>query len=305
MSLYKLHSFLKENSQDIMDYWICDDLIKYVRVISRKNSTIFFVKISEYKIKSTTQFENLEKSNFYFLEESYKDHKNLNILYDVFLCAFPEYKYKYLLFDGYYFMQEKDVSFHIKNMSNTQHFGFYLFVDLEWFYENIYTLNHEIEKIMIDIQIKIETMYGGFLPNYKNFCNSNDVEKILNVWNYYRKNEAVFKNAKELYLNVCKSENKTIHDIDFNEKISDSDDLMFQETVRRSHQKKILNERLNKFIHLKNQLIQKLLFYHCIQWKILLKFMILISRFTKLESQFHELVYDLESIIPKTKIFEN
>ena len=244
-------------------------------------------------------------SNFYFLETSEKEHENLNVLYDVFLCAFPEYKYKYLLFDGYYLMQEKDLCYQIKNMSNIQHFGFYLFLDIEWFYENVHIINHEIEKIMLDIQLKTEKMYMGFVPNYKNFCNGTDIFKISNVWDYYQKNCSTIARAKELYLNVCKSENNTIHDIDFNEKITDSDDLMFQETVRRSFQKKVLSERLNKLVHIKNQIITRLLFYHCIQWKILLKFLVLISRFTKLQSDFHNLVFDLESIIPKTKIFES
>lgn len=301
MSLYKLNSFLKENSHDVLDYWIHNEKIKYVRVISRKNGFIFFIKLSEYKIKVSNP-NDFEKSNFYYLEETDNDLENLNILYDVFLCAFPEYKYKYLLFEGYYLMQEKDVCFQIKNMSNLHHFGFYLFLEIEWFYENVYIISHEIEKIILDIQSKSEKMYLGFVPNYKNFCNSNDIHKITNVWDYYQKNVITIQKAKELYLNICKSENNTIHDIDFNEKITDSDDLMFQETVRRSFQKKVLNDRLNKFIHLKNQIIQKLLFYHCIQWKIILKFLVLISKFTKLQSDFHNLVYDLESIIPKINL---
>jgi len=305
MSLYKLHSFLRENSQDVMDYWIDDDIIRYVRIVSRKNGFIFFVKLSDYKIKFTNTIEQLEKPNFFFIEASHKEHENLNHLYDVFLCAFPEHQYRYLLFDGYFMMQEKDICFHIKNMSNTNHFGFYLFIELEWFYENIYTLNHEIEKTMNNIQIKIETMYRGFLPNYCNFCNNKDIQKITNVWDYYRQNYMTYQSATRLYLDICGSENRTIHDIEFNEKISNSDDLMFQETVRRSHQKKILSDRLDRLIHLKTEVIKKLLFHHCIQWKILLKFMILISRFTKLESNFHSLVHDLELTIPKQKkIFE-
>ena len=158
---------------------------------------------------------------------------------------------------------------------------------------------------MNNIQIKIETMYRGFLPNYCNFCNNKDIQKITNVWDYYRQNYTTYQSATRLYLDICGSENRTIHDIEFNEKISNSDDLMFQETVRRSHQKKILSDRLDRLIHLKTEVIKKLLFHHCIQWKILLKFMILISRFTKLESNFHSLVHDLELTIPKQKkIFE-
>lgn len=306
MSLYRLHSFLKENSHDILDYWIHKSLIYYVRVISRKNGFLYFIKVSEHQIQ-IPEDENphtLEKSNFYFLEKDEHDHETLDTLYDVFLRAFPEYNYRYIICNGYYLLQEKDLCFQIKNMSNLDHFGFYLFVDMDWFYENIYIVNHEIEKTCLDIQHRVEKMYHGFIPNYQNFCQSSEISKINAIWDYYRQILGQISVCKELYLKIVAIENTTIHDIEFNEKISDSDDLTFNETVRRGHQKKVLSEKLDKCVHLKQKTIQKALYLHCLMWKILLKYLLLISKFTKLQSDFQMLVLDFESIIPKTGLFQ-
>jgi len=304
MSLYRLHSFLKENSHDILDYWINDSIIHYVRVVSRKNGLLYFIKVVEHQIHVPEDRPHvLEKSNFFFLEKDFGDHDVLDTLYDVFLRAFPEYKYRYILCNGYYLLQEKDICFQIKNMSNLDHFGFYLFVDIEWFYENIYIVNHEIEKILTDIQSKIENMYMGFLPNYQNFCQTLESAKISSIWEYYKQTLQQLQNCRELYLKSVSLENSTIHDIEFNEKISNSDDLTFNETVRRGHQKKVLAEKLDQTIHLKYKTMQKALFLHCIVWKILLKYLLLISKFTKLQSDFKVLVLDFETILPKSKLF--
>jgi len=301
MSLYRLHSFLKENSHDILDYWVYESYINYVRVISRKNGHIYFVKVFDHHIQVPLDNpQTLEKSDFYYLEES-ECNENLETLYDVFLCGFPEYKYRYILCNGYFLMQEKDICFQIKNMSNLDHFGFYLFIDIDWLYENIYIVSHEIEKLMLDLQSKIEKMYFGFIPNYQGFCQAGEITKMNSIWEYYQEILQQLQKANLLYLNIVNGENQTIHDIEFNDKINDSDDLTFQETVRRGHQKKVLAEKLDKMVHLKHKTMVKVLYLHCTQWKILLKYLLLISKFTKLQSDFQSLVYDFESLLPAKK----
>lgn len=301
MSLYRLQLFLKENSHDIVDYWILNSIIHYIRVSCRKNGHLYFVKTSHYEIRiPEAREEILEKNKYYFLEESSGDHESLDHLYDTFLCAFPEHKYKYILLEGYYMMQEKNICFQIKNMSDRSNFGFFLFLELEWFYENIYVVSHEIEKLMLDILDKSERMYLGFLPHYKNFTNKEDATAITNVWDYYGKVFTKMNTTRKLYIDCTNSENRAIHDLHYNEKITDSDDLMFQETVRRQYNKKHLNEKLDKLRHLKNKIIQTNLYYHCIVWRIILKFLLLISRFTKLSSDFHSMVFEMESLVPKS-----
>lgn len=304
MSLYRLQNFLKENAHDVIDYWVQDSMVKYVRVISRKNGFIFFVRLGTLKVSMPNHKElDLSKTNFYILEPDHEDHESLDILYDVFLCAFPEHQYKYLLFEGYYLLQEKDVCFQIKNLSDTQYFGFYLMLDIEWFYENIFIINHEIEKRYLDIQTKIEKMYLGFIPQYETFQQHTDVHKMDHVFQEYKKYMKWMEKCKELFLKVCKNENKTIHDIQYNEKIFDSDDLMFHETVKRSFQKKKLNEQLDQYLHLRKQCIDKIIFYHCILWKVLIRFLVLMTKFTKLQSEFHAMVHEIEHLLPKNHLF--
>lgn len=307
MSLYRLHQFLKENSQDVLDYWIYESRVYFARVMSCKNGNLYFIKVASQNILIPKDYEkdHLEKSNFYFMEKHHEDDlDDLIVLYDVFLCAFPEYNYKYILFQGYHIMQERDICFQIRNMSNLDNFGFYLLLDIEWFFENVYVVSHETEKIMSDVQSRVEKMYMGFLPNYQSFCSSTDSSRITHVWEYYAQMSRQNAQCRELYIKLVAEEIKTIHDINFNEKISSSDDLTFQETVRRGHQKKVLSERLEECQSLKQKTMLKSVFLHCQVWKILLKYLLLISRFTKLQSDFQNLVFDFESLVPKTRLFE-
>lgn len=303
MSLQRLHNFLKDNFHDVKDYWIENKMIKYIRVISRKNGCVYFVRLNDQHVKILEDQEYYQKSNFYYLEKSFEEQENLDYLYDIFLRAFPEYNYKYLLFNGYYLMQEKNTIYQIKNLSNTDYFGFYLFLDIEWFFENVYIVNYEIEKIMIDIQSKLEKMYLGFLPNYTNFCNNDEYnQKVDSVWNYYQSHFKDYDNTRHLYLDICILENNTINDIDFNEKISDSDDLNVKQVLYRQFQKKKLADKLDQIIHLKSKTLDKILFHYCITWKIILKFLVLISKFTKLQSDFFTMIHELENIVPRNRI---
>jgi hypothetical protein len=116
-----LHQFLKENSQDVLDYWIYDSRVYFARVMSCKNGNLYFIKVASQEISIPRDYEHdhLEKSNFYFMDKYHEDDLDgLLVLYDVFLRAFPEYNYKYILFQGYHIMQERDVCFQVKNMSN-------------------------------------------------------------------------------------------------------------------------------------------------------------------------------------------
>lgn len=300
MSLYRLHNFLKDNSHDVLDYWFKQSKMYFVRVISRINGSIYFIKVISQNIKMPEMNgESFEISKKYYIIDDYEEEspEQLSILYDVFICALPEYKYRYLLMNGYYIMQEKNICFQIQNMSNREHFGFFLYMEIEWFYENVYIVSDEINKTMYDIQEKINKLYNQFIPKYKTFCVQE--YNIENIWDYYKNNVINIEKSKELYINLIKTENTTIHDIEYNNKISDSDDLTFQETVRRNYQNKILNEKLEQCIHLKEKVIEKNLYYHCTIWKILLKFLVMNSKFTKLQSELLQCITDFIDIMPK------
>jgi hypothetical protein len=102
----------------------------------------------------------------------------------------------------------------------------------------------------------------------------------------------------ELYLKTCSSENRTVHDIDFYDTITDAEDLTLQETVRRTQMKRTLVQKLDRLALLKNKILEKVLFYHCCRWKVILRIQIMISRFTRLKKEFHGMVYELEAVVP-------
>jgi hypothetical protein len=291
MSLLRLHSYLKQNSHDVLDYWILREKIRYVRVISRKNGYVYMIRVDQIDIEAPPQTDVLEKSTFYFLEESHKPRPSLDGLMTVMGGAG-------CVIEGYYVCFREGEVFQIRNMSDTENLGFFLLVDMTKFYDNVYVINHEIEKKYKEILQKTRDDYADFLPAYRAFTTTENTHKVSRVWECFEKDEKLSDEVVGLYLRVCSSENRTIHDIDFYDTITEAEDLTLQETVRRTQMKRSLVHKLDRLATLKNKILEKVLFYHCARWKIILRVRVMISRFTRLKKEFHGMVYELETVVP-------
>jgi len=313
MSIHRLNSFIKENFHDVIDYWIERQKVRYVRVISRKTGRLFMLRVADFNIEYDVSADNRDpfmKTQVLHLEAVREDDDipaTLYKLYDTFLGAFPEHRHRFVLHQSDYFIETRTTVFRIANYPSDAYYNFYLHIDLEWFYENLYIVNHEIERSMTGIEHKSTKMYTGFIPMYTNVIRSveKDLSSIQSTWTYYEEQIHLLSRTTKFFISICNTEYEYQNELlEMNNMRAES--LSFHDTIRRSHRRKILHEKMTKLRALHIATIDKIIFYQSIKNNILLHFLYFISDITLLLAKFHSHFLELENLIPtreKQKLF--
>jgi len=332
MSIHRLNSFIKENFHDVIDYWIERQKVRYVRVISRKTGRLFMLRVADFNIEYDVSAENRDpfmKTQVLHLESVHIDDRShsrhghedgtrsvqkeddvpatLYKLYDTFLSAFPEHRHRFVLHQSDYFIETRTTVFRIANYPSDAYYNFYLHIDLEWFYENLYIVNHEIERSMTGIEYKSTKMYTGFIPMYTNVIRSvdKDLSIIQSTWTYYEEQINLLSRTTKFFVSICNTEYQYQNELlEMNNMRTES--LSFHDTIRRSHRRKILHEKMTKLRALHIATIEKIVYYQSIKNNILLHFLYFLSDITLLLAKFHSHFLELENLVPtreKQKLF--
>ena len=302
MSIYRLNTFIKENHHDVLDYWVEQSLIRYVRVVSRKSGHLYMVKVAGYNISFGEDRDPLMKTECYYLEtidENDSVPENLGKLYDTFLSAYPEHRYRFVLHQCNYFMESRDSVFRVCNMPSDGFYNVHLFVELEWFYENLYVVNHEVDRNLSHIFHKAKKVYEGFLPMYSNFVRNSDkdVALVQTTWSYFMEQRQLLEKSRDFFVSVCASESS--HSAELTELGNiRADSLSFQDTVRRSHKRKSLHDKLAKLRGLHVGTLEKMVYFHSLQNNLLLHFLFFLADISLLLTRFHSHFIELENLVP-------
>lgn len=305
MSIHRLNSFIKENDHDIVDYWIYKQHVHYVRVLSRKLGYLYMIKVEKYHISVEDQFEALKRNHCFYLETSSSESisKKLSKLFDVVSTGFPEYRHRFLLYESNFLMESKDCMFEIANMPTDGLLNFYFCIELEWFYENLFIVNHEMERCTTHLFSKTRKLYEGFVPMYqKLFQNSEkDLRIIEKVWKSFSEHFQQYEKTRKLCLQLTHSENDWAHQLTQLNQFS-ADNLTFQETVRRTHIRKQLHQKLVKVRGMYDTISKKMIQFHSLQYNFILRYLLFIYEITSLMKQFHCLFLELEALLPSHRL---
>jgi|UniRef100_A0A6C0IGU4 hypothetical protein len=302
MSIYRLNTFIKENHHDVLDYWVERSLIRYVRVVSRKTGHLYMVKVAGYNISFGEDRDPLMKTECFYLEtveESDGVPETLGKLYDTFLSAYPEHRYRFVLHQCHYLMESRDSVFRVCNMPSNGFYNVHLFVELEWFYENLYVVNHEVDRNLSHILHKAKKVYEGFLPMYSNFVRNSDkdVALVQTTWAYFQEQQQLLEKSRQFFVSVCASESS--HSAELTELGNiRAESLSFQDTVRRSHQRKSLHDKLSKLRGLHVGTMEKMVYFQSLQNNLLLHFLFFLADITLLLTKFHSHFIELENLVP-------
>ena len=302
MSIYRLNTFIKENNHDVLDYWVEKSLIRYVRVVSRKSGHLYMVKVAGYHISFGEDRDPLMKTDCFYLEsldENDSVPDNLGKLYDTFLSAYPEHRYRFVLHQCNYFMESRDSIFRVCNMHSNGFYNVHLFVELEWFYENLFVVNHEVDRNLCNIFQKAKKVYDGFLPMYTNFVRNSDkdVALVQNTWTYFMKQREFLEKSRKVFVSVCDTESSCSSELNELGNIR-AEALTFQDTVRRSYKRKYLHEKMSKLRGLHIATLEKMSYFHSLQNNLLLHFLFFLADITLLLTKFHSHFIELENLVP-------
>lgn len=311
MSLHKLNSFLKDNNQDILDYWVDESLrLCFVRVINKSSGMFFMIKTSKFEIEVDKNDPILTERNIriYHLSKVNYDNEDfpdkLILLYDRFLQMFPENNKKFMLQISNFVILNKENVYKILNFSDNSYQTVHWIRDLEWFYDNLNLIEHDILRVHYSMIHKTEKLYENFISSNHHFLNNDkDIQKVCKIWSHFKEKFEEFSKFKELYLNITSSEYKLKNQYIEIENLNNTGGFDFNDSLRKQSKKQFLRKKLNELFSLRCKSVIDLNIYWNLSYHILLEFIYFIMEVTVLLSRYHSLFLELDTIIPPLSVF--
>ena len=311
MSLHKLHNFLKDNNQDILDYWINDSSkLNFVRVVNKTSGMFFMIKTSKFDIEVDKNDPLLTERNVKIYQLStvdynYEDYpEKVILIYDKFIQMFPEHRKGFMIQVSNYMILNKENVYKILNFSENSYQTIHWVRDLEWFYDNLNLIEHDIFRVHFSIIQKTEKMYVNFINSEQNFFNAEkDIQTISKIWGYFQEKHEQFVKFKNLYLDITSSEYKLKNQYIEIENLSHAGGFDFNDSLRKQSKKQFLRKKLNELFTLRCKAVVDLNIYWNLSYHILLEFIFFIMEITVLLSRYHSLFIELDTIIPPLSVF--
>lgn len=252
--LVKLQVFLKDNNLDIMEYWINDQNILYfIRVLQKKSGLFLLLKMKQFHIRidevnlvtenkfcKILKFEKMETS-----AECSSPPEELLLYYDMLMRCIPECRKHFLIQISNCFMLHQEACFQLKT-SNSMLKHLHWMVELEWFYENVNSLDFETNRWHQMLVQRMMTQYDRFLRNGDHFLKRDQTFAIQKVWDYYELKTREFDKYKKLYLKIVFTENILKNQYVEMENIHEMGTFDFNESLRKQHRKGLLRKKLQK-----------------------------------------------------------
>lgn len=298
-SFFRLSQFLKEHGHDIIDMWISEERIDFVRIISRESGHLFFIGVQMYDISISTEDRSAFPNHLYYIEEAEEENNSLENMSELLKQGFSEIHSHSLCFEGCFFQTNWDKKrYTVRNLPESDRKGFYLYFPLEWLFENKHVLHFEVQKRLHRFQMKIDRSIQQFIPQYKMFLTKQEQDMIQELSQQRRWSHQELGKWQLLFQQVCKKENGLCQDIQHYETVLEASDLTFQETIRRGHQLKNFHSKFDKCVHLRKKIAIKLLFLYQQQWNAFLPFLITMDRCAYLLQEFKKALDAFRRMVP-------
>lgn len=263
MSINRLKLYLKSNHQEIVDYWVENTKLCYIRTIQTSSGNIYFLNVESFSIEIDSSIQ--EFNDVYFIvkvgkyEEDYPEQ--LILFFEMIQNLFPQYSSQFIIHYKKYLMEDRHCIFKIiQNKNNSFQFLLYPLFSLEWFYEHYKELDGYLVPFVKDIIQKSNDVYITFLNSFENFFKTSN--EHLNLFqkthNNLSQKTMTYQKYCSLYIKIC------IQEKIFSKEIKNLEDYSTSYTVndtnlkihKRSLVKKKVSELLSLKINVKNKLMQ-------------------------------------------------
>lgn len=294
MSLQKLATFFKENHHEVMDYWLLDDRIKWIKIASKRTGEMFMVNVFNFHIKIDGTHDWFKNKNHYILQDSQPDTEVVQSIY----YNLKNLQNRFLFFHGNGVYESHNICYQATNLPSINHLTLYLVVDLEWFYDNIYVVSHEIRRLYDDIATQNQQSIQKTIRNVSDFIrDEKPIHRcITNLLQKCDKHRTSFMKCRELFISLCKQESETNIAL---YKIDDSihpGDMTFKGAVHRQYSRKKLMDKLEKVEQLKTGAILHLNYFFASQWNYLLQASLFCNRINRLMEDILSMVFQVEKL---------
>jgi len=259
-SFIRLATFLKSQDHDVVDYWIHESRLRYVRVISCKNGFIYMINVRKYHIQITDHvFHELQKTSHFYLEDIPDIPETLAKLSTKYKNVFRTSSNVLLQYSNN-LLENHTHAFRIRNQPSTRLYNSFVFLDIDWFYENSAMIDHEVQSIYREYKSPIEKMVKA-VHHMDALSGKEWKDWVIHGEKKVVQLEQKWKRACEFYSRISRSQHdlsKAISHIDMNK----MNNYRFQDSVVRSHRRHRLQQSYLRMNELKTELVEKIL---CLQ----------------------------------------
>jgi hypothetical protein len=303
--LLKLQAFLKDNNLDVLDYWINEKaIICFIRVLQKKTGIFLMLKMRQFRIAlDENQFINQNKyTKVYKMIEStvYEDQpETLLTYYDMLLRTIPECRKNFMYQQSNYLICNHESVYEIKANYNDNIRFFYWNVDLEWFYENINSLEYELTKWEQLLTHKMEKQCSSFLHNEDHFLKKSEKDRntMKQVLEMYQTSFQKYQKFKKLYLKIIGMETIMKSQYLEMENVHELGTFDFNESLRKTHRKNLLRKKLQELFSLRCEAIVDVNEHWNKLHTIVLEILYFTNEMKIILSRYNTLFVDIENFI--------
>ena len=280
--------------------------IKYQKLYQTQKEKREQYEKKDYNRRMTPRDKKKAESRFAFRGNKLETkHIMLIFVMVIVLLLFLDSSYPFHSYFGtgayiliFFLMESKDCIYKIQNFPFDSYRTIHWMIDLEWFYENLAMLSHEMSKFHLSVNKKTVDIYKQFLHMFDSFLRTpeRDIQIIQNIWKFYLEQNSNLTKVSLLYRNVAQIETQLKSEYIKLEETYTS--FHIQDSLRKSHKKKMIRSKLHKVLDFKRNVAQKINYFWNKSYNILLEFLLFLSEMTIVLSKFHSLFTDLENILP-------
>jgi len=292
--LERLQRYLNDNNCEILDYYSKNGTIIFIRTININTGIISMIEINDFNISDNIYLNGISLvKKMSLVENDEEDYpENIIIYYDKIRNLFPEYNNFLIIQIDNYIIKDRTNIYKILDTNSIKVQNFYWKFNLEWFYENINSVEYEIHKYDNNLKVKIISMLRT-IENNKFIDN----KTIHNVEEYYNECFKKVEKYRELYISMNKTEKKykvELFDLDKLNIISN-----FNDSLRNQHQKSIIKRKIQELFKLKEKTIKEYNLWNSNLNKIILEVIHFVTEITIIMSKLNSLIVGIEEKIPK------
>lgn len=294
MSLHKLVTFLKEHQHEILDYWILDQQIKWVKVVSKRSGEMYMINVFGFRLTSDSVQEIPNKTNQYIMQDCLPED-------DTVACIFQNLKNfenKFVVLHGNEVYESQTSVYRATNLPKISHLSLYMMIDLEWFYDNAYVVSHEVQRSYQEIVMQTEEFVQKTTKNVSSFIRDERpiYNCVANLLKKYEKQKTSLGQCKDLFIRICKDESQTNIAL---YKVDDSihpGDMTFKGAVHRQYLRKKLVDKADRLDHLKIGSMVNMNYYFNLKWNYLLQLLVFCLRINLLMEKILTAVFSMEKL---------
>jgi len=271
MALQRLWGFLKENQHDILDFWILEDKLKWIKIINQRKGEIYLLNVFSYHIKMEENTEPFRSTKRYILYDT-EVEENKKIVFKGIHEKLTESD-KYVVVFGNSVGESENSWYVAQNLANLNIFSLYLVIDLDWFYENIFVISNQIDQYQNSILLQAKRSMEESIKSIQTFvkAENNMLKGIFTTLEKFDKASSSLKKSQVLLARVYKSLTANRVQLFNIEDCIHPDDMSFRQVANRQYQRKKLQERQEELERIKEATVKNLDYFFHLKWNYLLQ----------------------------------